>query len=198
LLAVADLEFTTTEAALLTEQPVNRIQKYIDAGPIPKRSMPVGNRQLRVLLDSDLMFIWVVTRAFAETDLDARLKAVLYDRIAESRAGPCSLKDDEVKINSFVAVRGLQAMVSELRLRIEKLEKARAAVVSSTGIKGGELVLKGTRIPVYLVAAMLEQGATVQEILESYPTLDAEKIELAQVYARANPKQGRPPKHPWR
>jgi uncharacterized protein (DUF433 family) len=35
---------------------------------------------------------------------------------------------------------------------------------------------------------MVDQGASASEILESYPTLDAEMIELAQVYARANPK----------
>lgn len=75
---------------------------------------------------------------------------------------------------------------------IEKLEQARAAVVSTPRIKGGEPVIKGTRIPVYLVAAMLDQGASVKEILESYPTLDAEKIELAHVYARANPTQSAP------
>ena len=194
---MAGQEFTTTEAAVVTEQPINRIQKFIDAGPIPKRSAPVGNRQLRVLLDSDLMFIWIVSHAFPETDLDARLKAVLYERIAASRSGPCTVKDDEVRINSFVAVSGLKAMVAQLRSRVEKLERARSVVVSNAKIKGGEPVIKGTRIPVHLVAAMVDQGASVKEILDSYPTLDAEKIELTQVYARANPKQGRPPKHPW-
>src|SRR5580704_17992084 len=108
---VSALEFTTAEAAVVTGQPVNRIQKFIDAGPIPKRSMPVGNRQFRVLIDSDLMFIWIVTRAFAETDLDAGLKAILYERITASRAGPCAVKDDEVKINPFRSVHGLKGMV---------------------------------------------------------------------------------------
>ena len=159
--------------------------------------MPVGNRQFRVLIDSDLMFIWIVTRAFAETDLDAGLKAILYERITASRAGPYAVKDDEVRINPFLSVHGLKGMVSELRARIEKLEKARSTVVSNPKIKGGEPVIRGTRIPVHLVAAMLDQGALLKEILESYPTLNAEKVELAQVYARANPKQGRSPKHAW-
>jgi uncharacterized protein (DUF433 family) len=191
-------EFTTSEAAVVTEQPVNRIQKFIDAGPIPKRSMPVGNRQLRVLVDADLLFIWIVSRVFPETDLDAGLKAVLYERIAASCSGSFKIKNDELRINQFLSVRGLKDMVAELHSRIERLEEARAAVVSNPKIKGGELVIRGTRIPVHLVGAMLDQGASVDEILDSYPTLDAEKVELARVYARANPKQGRPPKHPWR
>lgn len=190
-------EFTTSEASVVTEQPVNRIQKFIDAGPIPKRTTPVGNRKLRVLIDSDLLFIWVVTRVFAETDLDAGLKNALYERIAETRAGPWTVKSDELRLNDFLAVRGLKEMAAELRSRFEKLEKARSAVVSNPKIKGGEPVIAGTRIPVYLVAAMLDQGASTKEILDNYPTLTAEKVELAEVYARANPKQGRPPKHPW-
>lgn len=190
-----ELEFTTREAALVTEQPLNRIQKLIDAGPIPRRNETPGER--RVLTDADLMFVWVVSRAFADTDLDARLKRILYERINELRRGPCSVKADELRINHFLAIRGLRKLVDELRARVEKLEKARSMVHSNPSIKGGDPVIKGTRIPVHLVARMLEQGASPSEIRENYPTLDEERIELAQFYSQANPRPGRPPKHPW-
>ncbi len=193
---VATCEFTTSEAAAVTEQPVNRIQRFIDAGPIPRR-MREGERPVRVLTDADLMFVWVIARAFAETDLDAGLKALLHERIAASRTGPCAVGADEVRINPFLAVRGLRRLIADLRSRVELLEKARTVVVSNPKIKGGEPVLRGTRIPVYLVAAMLDQGSSTAEIVASYPSLDAERVELARVFASANPKQGRPPKHPW-
>ena len=45
---------------------------------------------------------------------------------------------------------------------------------------------KGTRIPVDLVADMLGQGATAEEILEGYPTLSEEMISLAPL-RRGNP-----------
>ena len=48
----------------------------------------------------------------------------------------------------------------------------------------GTPVFKGTRIPVDLVADMLAQGASAQEILEGYPTLNAEMISLAPLYVR--------------
>jgi hypothetical protein len=48
-----------------------------------------------------------------------------------------------------------------------------------------------------LVADMLAQGATAEEILEGYPTLNKEKIAVAPLYKRAFPRRGRPSRRPW-
>lgn len=48
-----------------------------------------------------------------------------------------------------------------------------------------------------LVADMLAQGATVEEILEGYPTLNKEKIAIAPLHMRAFPRRGRPNRRPW-
>jgi uncharacterized protein (DUF433 family) len=45
---------------------------------------------------------------------------------------------------------------------------------------------------VHDVAASVAAGASKDRILSAYPALDAEKIELAEIYARANPPRGRP------
>jgi hypothetical protein len=58
-------------------------------------------------------------------------------------------------------------------------------------------VFKGTRIPVDLVADMLSQGATTEEVLEGYPTLNKEKIAIAPLFMRAFPRRGRPSRRPW-
>jgi uncharacterized protein (DUF433 family) len=65
-----------------------------------------------------------------------------------------------------------------------QLALMRALVVSDPEIMRGTPVFKGTRIPVDLVADMLAQGATAEEILEGYPTLNEEMISLAPLYAR--------------
>jgi uncharacterized protein (DUF433 family) len=70
-------------------------------------------------------------------------------------------------------------------------------VVSNPDIMRGTPVFNGTRIPVDLVADMLAQGATADEILEGYPTLDREKITVAPLYMRAFPRRGRPSRRPW-
>ncbi|RVH98484.1 DUF433 domain-containing protein [Sinorhizobium meliloti] len=39
---------------------------------------------------------------------------------------------------------------------------------------------------------MVAAGHSVERILEAWPSLDAEKIRLASIYAEANPLRGRP------
>jgi uncharacterized protein (DUF433 family) len=69
--------------------------------------------------------------------------------------------------------------------------------VSDSEIMNGAPVYRGTRIPVELVAQMLVQGATVQEILSGYPPLNREKVELASLYTAAFPRRGRPIRRHW-
>jgi len=65
-------------------------------------------------------------------------------------------------------------------------------VVSDPDIMRGSPVYRGTRIPVQLVADMLSQGATPEEIVEGYPSFDKEKVALAPVLCSGVPSP-RPP-----
>lgn len=71
----------------------------------------------------------------------------------------------------------------------QQLARLRELVTSDPEIMRGTLVFKGTRIPVDLVADMLDQGATAKEILEGYPTLSAEMISLAPLHTLVLPMQ---------
>lgn len=55
-----------------------------------------------------------------------------------------------------------------------------------------EPLLEDTVIEVYRIAALLDGGASVDEILEDYPSLFREQVETARAYADADPKAGRP------
>jgi hypothetical protein len=44
---------------------------------------------------------------------------------------------------------------------------------------------------------MLNTGTTEAEILEGYPSLNRQQVELAPLYAQAHPKRGRPAPPPW-
>ena len=52
-------------------------------------------------------------------------------------------------------------------------------------------IIRGTDIPVYVIAA-LARGQTVVEIIEDYPGLTLEQIDAAVEYAKVYPKTGRP------
>lgn len=50
-------------------------------------------------------------------------------------------------------------------------------------ILGGKPVIKGTRIPVYLVLELLSAGYDFNRIVEAYPTLKEEDVKAAVEYA---------------
>ena len=52
-------------------------------------------------------------------------------------------------------------------------------VQSDPEIMAGAPVFRGTRVPVYLIADMIEQGTPIDEILEGYPSLTREMVEYA-------------------
>ncbi len=81
--------------------------------------------------------------------------------------------------------------------QLKQLAHIEEMVVTDPQIMRGTPVFKGTRIPVDLVADMLAQGATAEEILEGYPTLSEEKIAMSPLYMRAFPRRGRPSRRPW-
>jgi len=76
--------------------------------------------------------------------------------------------------------------------RHQQLRAAREMVVEDPGILSGTPVIKGTRVPVYDVAAVFDAGTPMDRILDSYPSLKEWQVELASVYASAVPQVARP------
>ncbi|NPA86853.1 MAG: DUF433 domain-containing protein [Candidatus Diapherotrites archaeon] len=50
-------------------------------------------------------------------------------------------------------------------------------------ILGGKPVIKGTRIPVYLIIELLAAGMSSKDIIEEYPELTEEDVKAAVEYA---------------
>jgi uncharacterized protein (DUF433 family) len=50
-------------------------------------------------------------------------------------------------------------------------------------ILGGKPVIKGTRIPLYLILELLSAGYDFKRIIKAYPTLEEEDIKAAVDYA---------------
>ena len=75
---------------------------------------------------------------------------------------------------------------------LQPLREAEAVIHSVKGVAGGEAVFKGTRVSARAIASMRAQGATVEELLEGYPSLTARMIEFAEIWTAAHPARGRP------
>jgi uncharacterized protein (DUF433 family) len=76
--------------------------------------------------------------------------------------------------------------------RLRRLNAARAQVSVDNDILGGTPVMRGTRIPVYDVAASMAAGSPMERILSAYSSLNREQVELAALFVDANPQRGRP------
>lgn len=79
-----------------------------------------------------------------------------------------------------------------------QLRDANDTVVSDAGSRGGEPVIRGTRIPVYLIHDLVIPGAGAKEILEDYPALAADNVRAAVAYVQTHPKRGGPREAPWK
>jgi uncharacterized protein (DUF433 family) len=78
--------------------------------------------------------------------------------------------------------------------RAQLVDRSYDEIVEDDEIMAGEPVFKGTRIPVWNVAGSLDADIPVEQILDAYPSLTKEQIELAGVYAKVHPRRGRPRK----
>jgi len=58
----------------------------------------------------------------------------------------------------------------------------------SPNVLAGKPVIKGTRIPVYLILELLSAGYDFRKIMKSYPTLTERDIRAAIEYAAAMTK----------
>ncbi|MBX9945770.1 MAG: DUF433 domain-containing protein [Reyranella sp.] len=74
------------------------------------------------------------------------------------------------------------------RMRI--FVRGRRRVESDTGGPAGEMLFKDTAIRVRVVGALLARGADPRKMRDAFPTLDADDIVFAAMYARVNKGPG--------
>jgi uncharacterized protein (DUF433 family) len=63
------------------------------------------------------------------------------------------------------------------------LEEIADRIVMDPDVMVGKPVIKGTRIPVYIIVEFVANGMTEKEILKEYPQLKKEDIKAALLYA---------------
>ena len=56
-------------------------------------------------------------------------------------------------------------------------------IIVDPEVMGGKPVVKGTRIPIYIIIQMVRDGLTFDKIIEEYPKLDVTDIQAALDYA---------------
>ena len=178
---------TTNEAAIAAGVTVAKINRMIDKRVLPKQLYETSQGRT-VRKDACL---WIAFYFETEDVLTAavRMKAM---KVATARSHSWT----ELQYCKFEESRAVQVMLSsiwkDVDSRLNQLKIARDLVVEDADILGGTPVIRGTRIPVHDVASLVDAGTPIEELLEIYPSLTSLQIELASIYAKANPLRGRP------
>lgn len=182
-----------TEAAVVARVSLRDVNRVIDERILPETLISVDNG--RYVLGAACTLISFYFESAKRLTSEERLFAI---RSTEPRlrrwnraATAALLKADWTVRHDFLTIDLLPFFERSIE-RLERLDAALELVSVSDDVMGGTPVITGTRIPVHDVAAATTAGIPVKEILVDYPSLTEEKVELAALYAEANPLRGRP------
>lgn len=182
-----------TEAAVVARVSLRDVNRVIDERILPETLVSVDNG--RYVLGAACTLISFYFESARRLTAEERLFAI---RSAEPRlrrwnraATEALLKADWTVRHDFLTIDLLPFFERSIA-RLERLDAATELVTISDDVMGGTPVISGTRVPVHDVAAAMAASIPVKEILEDYPSLTEDKLELAALYAEANPLRGRP------
>ncbi len=177
---------TTTEAAVAAGVSLPQINRVIDEQILPDGWYSLS--PTRTVRTDACLFISFYFETAGSLTASARLQAI-RNALVQDRDWN-DWKHYIIK-DHFLTVR-FDGLWKEVDGRLRMLVAAEKMVVEDTEILGGTPVVRGTRIPVHTVAAIVEAGTPMERILKSYPSLTELQVELATVYAKAVPLRGRP------
>ncbi len=183
----------STEAAVVANVPLRDVNRAIDERILPDGFFTVEGGRHVLLSGCTLISFYFASanhltsegRLFAIREAGARLHKF------RNLAPAALIKKDWVVQDDFLTI-DLAPFVRRTTERMDRLAAARALVTTDPDVLGGTPVIRGTRVPVYDVAASAVANVSAGRLLAAYPALNADLIELATLYAKANPARGRP------
>ena len=185
-----DAIYTPAQASAVADLPLKAVHKLIDGRLIRPRRRRVGRETQRFLSQDQLVYLRLEAEGVKLLPLATRRE------VAKAISNSPGIDMVYLSEGSAVTIQ-VKHVRQEIEQQLSRLKEAQHMTVSDPEILRGTPVYRGTRIPVELVAEMLTDGASIEEILEGYPALDRNKVELATLYVRAFPRRGRPSQRPW-
>jgi uncharacterized protein (DUF433 family) len=182
---------TASEAAVVSAVSVRDVHRLIDESILPDSLFGDGKGRHVLAVACSLIAFYFdsAKRLTAEERLWAIRNA--EPRLRGDRSLPMLLKEDWTFRHGFLTI-DLGPFLRRTSERLARLKQARAMVTSSAEVLGGTPMIRGTRVPVYDVAASVAAGIPRDRILAAYPSIKPEQVELAAIYADAVPPRGRP------
>jgi len=187
---MTDDRYTPAQGSAVASLPLKAVHKLIDNRVIRPLKGGRGKEPTRLLSRGHLVYLRLEADGLRLLPVAARREV--------ARAVEAQPDVDALRVTGS---RALVIQVREARRAVEqelaRFRRVQRMVVSDPEIMRGTPVFRGTRIPVELVADMIAQGTSEEEILEGYVALSREQVKAAPFYMKAFPRRGRPVRLPW-
>jgi len=107
------------------------------------------------------------------------------------------VKRNPAKAEEFELSRALRVAMTENAAEVAKrafdyVRMREKYVEVDQGKMGGASVIRGTRVPVRTLAQLVEGGESREALREDYPHIPEEAYDVAVLWAKGNPRRGRP------
>ena len=173
---------TRAEAAQLSGASASAINKAIEQKVIPTRKFKAGR-----LLDSrDLGAV----RLYVMLSGGGLSLPVTHKR--RLRSWLRNTDEVELVVAPGLVVRRVDEVAEVMARASRYVELRERYLEANPKIRGGEPVIRGTRVPIRGLAKQVEAGETIEVLREDYPNIPDEAFDFAVLWARANPRRGRP------
>jgi uncharacterized protein (DUF433 family) len=172
---------TPSEAAVVSGVSVRDVHRMIDEHILPEGLYTAT--QTRSFKSQACALISFYFRA--ANRLTSEERQMTITRASEGSPEPHTIQDEFLTID-------LTPFHKEVAERLKRLHAAQDMVVMDPEILSGTPVIRGTRVPVYDIAASVTSGVPMERILSAYPSLKRKQVELAALYVEATPQRGRP------
>lgn len=187
---------TVPEAAVVAGVSVRDVNRMIDEHILPTAFY--RNEEAREFRSSACIFISFYFHTADRLTSEERqwtIKALSKHSSDWKLDRAWKIDEDWMVQHDFLTIN-LAPFCKSAHDRLIRLKAANAIVETDPEILSGTPVIKGTRIPVYDLAASVAKGIPMKRLLAAYSGLDEETVNLAALYAEANPQRGRPRQSP--
>lgn len=175
--------FTAAEAgAMLGLGPIEVSNLIPEIAPLGVANLGRGKRTIQYRG----LFMMLVAQELTYCQLKAEMRTETLRHALRSTAQRVSVPGTNLQIL-------VEPHRKQVNAGLKQLYEAESLVSCSSAIMQGEPCIRGTRVPVYVVAAIAEKSG-IEEAHATYPFLKKQQIELVALYARAHPRRGRPKK----
>lgn len=174
------------EAAELAGVPLTAVNKAIEQ----KAIRPVRGRRGVAIPVEELAPLVVISRVGVPLPTQAKR------HIRNWLMAAAEQKDEprELALSDVLLVRWSEEFATIIRDAHAYAERRDEYIETDPKVKGGEPVIRGTRLTARAVLARLAGGDTVSDLAAEYPDVDPDAFEAAALYARTHPLRGRPPR----